>query len=588
MTSPPPARRGEVPDAAVWALLGLLVAVPLWSWLSAQASTLVTAGHTAHVGLDDATRALPRLVTDPGAPARAYESGGDGMPGPIAYWTVAVLLVALLVAAAVAAAAVAGRRQGRPGMARRGELRHLAGRAVAGRAGVLRPDLPSDADRTTALNAAGVALGRHHPSGLRIFGTVEDSFLVVAPPRTGKTARVVIPTVLDHRGPAVVTSTRWEAVEITATARRAQGPVWVFDADQSTRRLPDATEAAAWSPVAGCEAPQTAMIRARSLARAAGAGAGMEAGAFWASHAQTVLQSYLHAAALGGRSIADVRRWALDATNREAVTILRSSKAAPGWAGDLSAQTMVSDRQRDGVWGVVQQSLAALSDPALLERCSPADGEGFDPDELLARNGTLYLVGRSETQDVVAPLVAALVEAIVSAARAEAARRTGGRLAPPLLVALDEAANIAPLPTLPTLVADGGGSGITTMVVLQSRARARERWGEDAADAIVAACTHRLILGGGGELRELDDLARLVGERDEEIRSHSWQPWGSDSRGASTSTTLRRVPIITPADLQALPKGRGVLCSPNTPPAEIALPAWWERPDVDELRAAAP
>src|SRR5690606_22554910 len=135
-----------------------------------------------------------------------------------------------------------------------------------------------------------------------------------------------------------------------------------FDADQSTRRLPDATEAAAWSPVAGCEAPQTAMIRARSLARAAGAGAGMEAGAFWASHAQTVLQSYLHAAALGGRSIADVRRWALDATNREAVTILRSSKAAPGWAGDLAAQTMVSDRQRDGVWGVVQQSLAALSD----------------------------------------------------------------------------------------------------------------------------------------------------------------------------------------------------------------------------------
>lgn len=585
MSQPPAARRGEVPDAVVWVLLGLIVVLPLLSWLSAQISTLVTAGHSAHIGLDDATRAVPRLVAAPGEPARAYEPAGRDLPGPVGYWSVAALLVASFSAGVIVVAAGTLRRQGRPGMARRGELRHMAGRAVAGRAAVLRPDLPSEVDQATAVAAAGVALGRHHPSGLPVFGTVEDSFLVIAPPRTGKTTRVVIPAVLDHQGPAVVTSTRWEAVEITAGARAERGPVWVFDADQSTERMPAMMETAAWSPVAGCEFPQAAMIRARSLARAAGAGAGMDAGQFWASHAQTVLQSYLHAAALGGRTIADVRRWALDATNREAVTILRSSKAAPGWAGDLSAQTMVSDRQRDGVWGVVQQSLAALSDPALLKLCSPADDDGFDPDELLALNGTLYLVGRSETQDVVAPLVAALVEAITSTARARAARRTGGRLAPPLLVALDEAANIAPLPTLPTLVADGGGSGITTMVVLQSRARARERWGEDAAEAIVAACTHRLVLGGGGELRELDDLARLVGERDEEIRSHSWSPWGADSRGASTSTSLRRVPIITPADLQALPKGRGVLCSPNTPPAEIALPAWWDRHDADQLRS---
>jgi hypothetical protein len=88
-------------------------------------------------------------------------------------------------------------------------------------------------------------------------------------------------------------------------------------------------------------------------------------------------------------------------------------------------------------------------------------------------------------------------------------------------------------------------------------------------------------------LRELEDLARLVGERDEEVRSHSWQPWGQTQTGASTSTSLRRVPILTPADLHALPRGRGVLCSPNAPPAELTLPAWWERPDAAQLKDQA-
>lgn len=592
MTAPGPVRRGgEVPDALVWALLGLIVAVPLWSWLVAQLATLATSAQPASVGLGDATRAVPRLAASPGDPAAAYGPDAGELPGPVAFWSVAVLsLIGIWTVVVLVAVALSRRGHGRPGMARRSDLRHLTARAVARRARLLRPDLPADLDQSAAVAAAGVALGRHHPSGLRMLGTVEDSFLVIAPPRTGKTARVVIPTVLDHPGPAVVTSTRWEAVEVTAAARAERGPVWVFDADQSTNadRLPAHARAAAWSPVAGCEAPQTAMIRARSLARAAGAGAGIQGGEFWATHAQTVLQSYLHAAALSGRSIADVHRWAHDAKDGEPVTILRSSKAAPSWSGMLATQAKVSDRQRDGIWGVVQQSLAALNDPDLLAGCSPPDGTGFDPDQLLNGDGTLYVVGRAETQDVVAPLVAALVEAVIGAARAQAARRSGGRLTPPLLVALDEAANIAPLPTLPTLVADGGGSGMTTMVVLQSRARARERWGEDAADGIVAACTHRLILGGGGELRELDDLARLVGERDEEIRSHSWQPWGSEARGSSTSTTVRRVPILTPADLQALPKGRGVLCSPNTPPAEVTLEAWWERPDAENLHRREP
>jgi type IV secretion system protein VirD4 len=585
MTGPASARRPEGADLLVWALLAAIAVLPMLVWLTAQASALVTGHLGANVGFDDAARGLPRLVARPGDPAAAL--GSDAVPGPVVYWTAAVAELAAIVAAGIRLAVMLVRRRPRPGMATRRELRELGAKAIGARAAVLRPDVPASSGRDSRVAAAGLRLGRHHPTGGDLWGTVEDSYLVIAPPRTGKTAYVVIPTVMDHQGPAVVTSTRREAIDVTVAARRRQGPVWVFDADlASTAALPAGAHPARWSPVSGAEDPQTAMMRARSLARAAGAGVGVTNGEFWATHAQTVMQCYLHAAAVAGKSIGDVRRWAFEPENREAVTILRSSPSAAAWAGELGALARVADRQRDGVWGVAQHSLAALAEPRLLERCNPNPDEGFDPAELLVNGGTLYIVGRAATQDVVAPLVAALVEAVVDAARQRAGERRGGRLTPPLLVALDEAANIAPLPGLPTLVADGGGSGITTMVVLQSRARAREKWGENAADAIVAACTHRLILGGGGELSELEDLSRLVGERDDEVRSQTWQPWGS-GHGTSTSTALRRVPIITPADLQALPKGRGVLCSPSTRPAEITLTPWWERPDAPDLDARA-
>lgn len=71
-----------------------------------------------------------------------------------------------------------------------------------------------------------------------------------------------------------------------------------------------------------------------------------------------------------------------------------------------------------------------------------------------------------------------------------AATGPGARLDPPLLLALDEVGNLAPLPSLPTLMAEGGGTGITTTPVLQSLAQAREKWSENAAGAIWDA-SHR-------------------------------------------------------------------------------------------------
>jgi type IV secretory pathway TraG/TraD family ATPase VirD4 len=266
----------------------------------------------------------------------------------------------------------------------------------------------------------------------------------------------------------------------------------------------------------------------------------------------------------------------------EAVQVLdNATGAAPGWATALGALVENDPRSRDSIWLGVRQSLAGLADPAVLDAVTPTSTDQFDPQAFLRGGGTLYLLGNGAGAASCASLIASLVEDITETARLLAARSANGRLDPPLLLALDEIANLTGLPSLPMLMAEGGGRGVTTLVVLQSLAQAREKWGEHSADAIWDAATVKLILGGLGKVRDLDDLSRLIGERDETTTSVS-RGGGS---GRSTSTSLRRVAVMPPELLRTLPDGLGALLLRRTKPAIVDLTRWHARPDAAQLRA---
>ncbi len=152
-------------------------------------------------------------------------------------------------------------------------------------------------------------------------------------------------------------------------------------------------------------------------------------------------------------------------------------------------------------------------------------------------------------------------------------RPPGRRLDPPLLLALDEIGNLAPLPSLPMLMSEGGGSGITVLAVLQSLSQARDRWGEQAAHSVWDAAIVKLILGGGSNARDLQDLSALIGERDDRTDAVSRDSYG----GRSTSTSIRRVPIMDTSQLRTLPFGVGVLLLRSAPPIVLDLQPWTAR-----------
>lgn len=520
------------------------------------------------------------VLFHPGDPATALDAPALN---PVVYWIVTALLLSVLLGGSLWVWLRLRRYTHRieqdprriAGIATRPEIVAAASeKALLKRARNLRPSLtePHPED-------VGYRLGTAKGTG--VWASVEDSIMVIGAPRAGKGVHVVVPAILDAPGAVVCTSTRPDNLTITMRARRRIGPVAIFDPQHLAEGLPAGLR---WSPIRGCESPQTAMIRATGLAAGTGLSAGgVDSGGFWEGKTRSALQALLHAAAIDNRQPAELFRWTLDPTAAaDAVAILTSSpQAATGWAESLNAMIDSDPRTRDSIWQGVSLALGSLADPRVLDAVSPGPGEGFDPESFIAQRGTLFLLATGSGAGASAALVAALVEDLIETARRLAAQSPGARLDPPMLLALDEIANLSPLPSLPTLMAEGGGSGITTMPVLQSLAQARDKWNEHQANAIWDASIVKVILGGASNSRDLQDLSALIGERDEFTDSVTLGDHGTRSNQRS----VRRVPICPPDKIRRLPFGTGIVLLRSAPPIVADLHPWPKRPDASQLTA---
>lgn len=312
----------ELTNAAIVALIGAFGAALVLRAAGSVAAFLTgmpqpTAGPASGLG----------VLFNPADPATALDA--DGL-NPVAYWIVTGIMLGALTAAG-AWIWVRLRRHSRKAET---DPRRLAGTATAHeviqtasakallkRASTLRPSL----DKPTPSDV-GYLLGRSR--GKPVWASVEDSILLIGPPRSGKGLHVVINAILDAPGAVVTTSTRPDNLTATLRARQRDGrPVAVFDPQHLAEGIPAGMR---WSPIRGCHDPLTAMIRATGLASATGLSAGgVESGGFWEGKTRTALQALLHAAALDGRPPSELFRWTLDPTAAaEAVAVLTNSPAA--------------------------------------------------------------------------------------------------------------------------------------------------------------------------------------------------------------------------------------------------------------------
>lgn len=297
--------------------------------------------------------------------------------------------------------------------------------------------------------------------------------LFVAPPESRQTTATQ--AVRDAEGPALVVTSNPTIWQDTKDARAKLGPVLLYD----PTHLCDTPARLHWSPTTGCEDKQTAVRRAAALLAPVKPTAKIDQAV--ADTAETLLRSYLHAAAIDGRTIRHVHRWSQGTQVQDAVRTLRTNpKAAPGAAGELEAALTSHPERRDIAQELTSRALSSLFTVNIREACTPNRTDALSLDSFANEGGTLYLVGESiedpRTNPGAMPLLTALASSVVERGRHMAERSSAGRLDPPMTLVLDDVAAVAPLPQLPDLLATGADRGLPTLALLRSREQARARW----------------------------------------------------------------------------------------------------------------
>jgi len=553
---------------------GLDVAGALSSALSGGGAHLVPVSVMGKV--------LAHLVNHPGSAAAAWPAAAGLRFASGTFWGVFGLLALVLVVLVRLGVRVLhgpGSGQGVAGFAPPALVARVATlRAARRRARQTRPSLVAELPRVfgrprlskLAAEDVGYRLGvTREPRRMRLVANWETSLRVVAPPGEGKTERLMRPIGAAHPGPLFATSTKPDLYEGLAAARERRGPVWALDPDGL---VPGATPVR-WSPVAGCESTRAADRRAGALIAAGADTSDVKSGEFFRSSAKAVLAGLLHAAALGGCSMADVLAWASDPSNPRPVQILsRHDGGKIDWATRLSRHTTGSEVTTSGVMRTLDVALSCFQHDDVLELCSPPPGAEFDFERLIEGNGSVFALGK-ERAGGVGPLVTAFAEELVYVAEEQASRRPTRRLDPPLMFLLDEVTGIAPLPSLPTLLADGRGRGEVVLYALQSDSQAETRWGTQGAATLRNATTAMCVLGGLKDADDLRELSRLCGTR--KVLRHTSS---EDARmsGQSVSATWVEEPILEESAIRTLPDGVALVLWAKLPPMLVYLPGSWE------------
>ena len=167
----------------------------------------------------------------------------------------------------------------------------------------------------------------------------------------------------------------------------------------------------------------------------------------------------------------------------------------------LQGVLATEERERSSIWSTAAGLFAGVRTEAA--RASAREAP-LDIDAFLSGPHQLHVVAPSRHQAVSIPLVVGLIEELVHATYDR--HQEGARL----LLALDELANVAPLPRLTGIVSEGGGQGVLTLACLQDLSQARARWGT-SGEGFLSLFPTTLVLPGIADRPTLETLRQLAG-----------------------------------------------------------------------------
>jgi type IV secretion system protein VirD4 len=555
--------KGEEQVAATLAAACALLLFALWATGAASAAIFGPGWTPTPAGQLPTIAA--QLAAHPGRPAAAWPPDlRRAIPDPAAFYVTGAMVCAVLagmVAIGLRAAAelglveaIGGKRRERAPSSSWASVRDLRALRISG-------PVPGR-----------LTIGR---VGRRLLAAEERaSVIAIAPTGGHKTTGLAIPALLEWQGPVLATSVKSDLLRDTLARRRSLGEVMVFDPAQVTG-VPSARSTPLW----GAGTWRGAMRISHWLTAAARIGSsGMQDADFWFQAAEKLISPLLFAAATGELTMDRIVRWVDDgpeASEEEVLGLLKGAGVEEAERAYLATQNR-DERQRSSIYTTAEMTLGAYADPRVAEETAAAD---YSPTALLdGRANTLYLCAPQHEQERLRTVFSTIIQELLAVVY-ESVAATGRPLDPPLLLLLDEAANIAPIPNLDEIASTAGGQGVQLLSVFQDVAQIGARY-QRRAPTIVN--NHRAKLFGSGisDPETLDYVSRIVGAGEFEHRSRT-----AGEQGRSTTTegeTYRD--LVPPGLLRGADPGSAILVYGHLPPARIRLRPWFHEASLRKMR----
>ena len=442
------------------------------------------------------------------------------------------------------------------------------------------------------VQSAGLPFGRSVQDGSILYADYEAVQVIIAGPRVGKTTCHAVPANANAPGIVVNTSNKSDLYDFTVELRAQRGTCWRFD----PQFIVEEPQSFYYNPLSYVADERTAMELADVFATSSRPAGGKE-DAFFDVHGQGLVADLLLAAALDRRYLPQVLLWLSDEQDREPIRILREH-GFTAMAADAQSKYGAADKQRSGVFGSALRDCEFMKNSRVMEwvtppsqwprrpdRMVPVSLPQFSPDDFVRScNGegtgdTLYSLSK-EGKAGAGPVVAALTVHVCEAAEELAKTLYRGRLAVPMVVVGDEAANVVRWRQLPDKYSHYGSRGILILTYLQSWSQGETAWGKDGMAKMWSAANVKVYLGNVSEVEFLKNVKELVGDFDLYSRSLT------AGNGETIQRSSHRAAILEVSDLASLPPGRMIVMAAGAKPTLAATIHWSEldRDTVELIR----
>lgn len=421
-----------------------------------------------------------------------------------------------------------------------------------------------EARKLALLDKTGIILGQWGNEYVRTAQPL--SVLVFAPPESGKTAAIVIPTLLSCGNSMIVNDVKGELYEKTSERRREFSRVIRF--------APGEEGSTRWNPLAAEELPKRWDDRVVVVDRLAGAliQTPPKADPMWTTEARALFKFYalylLHRD--GQTSLPAIRSFSLSTGDAQAHIAELLDDGGDGLPRIITEEGngMLAKAEKEfaGVFGSFRSAMNVFSDPRVADNTGASD---FSLMDLRTETTTVYLCVSNADQRRLGPVLALFFElATLTYIREEP---TGTDKA--ITFALDEFVRLGKMQEVVSMPAISRSYRVNALFVVQSQAQLEGLYGKEGLAELKNTCAYHVVFSQN-ELRVAEEISKAIGNktRKRQTRSENHRRLS----GANRSESYEGVPLVLPQEIMSMDRNTILVLRQNAFESPVQCrKAWW-------------